>query len=584
VPKTQTTLSALEIANEYAAGVIDGTVPACNSIKLAVQRYLSDLEKVESGKKDWYFDEDKAQRVIDFFQFLQPSQGEFAGKPLELMPWQIFIICNIYGWYKPDGTRRFREGYVEIPRKNGKSTLLSGVGLYMLFGDGEPGSQVYTAASKKDQARIIWDESVKMVNASPNLKKHLKCFQTAIVHAESNSKFCALASEDDTLSGLNPHCGLIDEIHELPNRKVYDIIVTALGTRRQPLIFGITTSGWNRESLCWKQHEYAMKVLTGVFDDEGSESFFAFIATLDEGADWKDEKNWYKVNPSLGFNKKISYMRQLASKAKAEPASLNAFLRFELCVWTQQESKFIPMADWDKCTTGGDYKKLREDTELRLKDRICFGGLDLSTTVDLTAFALYFPPCGELKEKDVILRAADPKGTLLTWCFIPQDNIMQRVERDRVPYDSWQREDFIECTPGNQVDYEWVRAKILELGSRYSIQEIGVDPWNSTQIVQQLGNDGYIMAEIRQGDISMTAPLKELLRIVMTHQLDHLGSPVLRWQADNLVVRVGPTSLMKPDKEHSSERIDAIVAALMAIGRATAVAPEDDDAAGVEVW
>jgi len=584
-------------AVQYAQDVVDGTIPACKYIILACKRYLRMVEIAEA--REWYFDADAAQRVIDFSGYVTPSQGEWAGKPLVLLPWQQFILWNIFGWFKSDGTRLFREAYVEIPRKNGKSTFASIIGLFMLMADHEPGSQVYCAATKKDQAKIIWDEAVLMVKASPALSKHLKPWQTAITHPASNSKFLPLSSDDDKMSGLNIHCGLIDELHEHPNRKVYDIIITSLGTRRQPLIFSITTSGWDRETICWKQHDYGVKILEQIFDDEGSQSFFVYIACLDEGANWQDEKEWFKANPSLGANKKLDYMRRAASKAKQEPAAQNSFLRYELNVWTQQDSRYIPMDKWDLCSGDpdpyADHKKLREDAELRLLGREAFGGLDLATTTDIAAYALLFPPCHELsemgpdpddpkKKKMLVLRAADPKWTLLIWFWIPRDNIQKRAERDRVPYDLWEREEIVYATDGNVIDYDHIHEKIKELGTKYSVQEIAFDPYNATQIVAQLTNDGFLMVQFRQGDVSMNTPTKELLRLVLTGDFVHLANPALRWMADNLVVREGPTGLLKPDKERSTEKIDGIVALIMALGRAQAHAPAEDFDAGDAIF
>lgn len=592
-------------AHQYALDVVEGRIPACDFIIRACKRYFRDIEQAES--KQWYFDEEAAQKVIDFYGFVCPSQGEWAGKPLELLGWEQFILWNLFGWYKADGYRRFTEAYIAVPRKNGKSTFLAPIGLYMEMADNEPGAQVFTAASKRDQALIIWNEAVAMVKASPLLSKHLKCWQTAISHAASNSKFQALSSDDDTMSGLNTHCGLIDELHEHPNRKVYDILMTSTGARRQALIVEITTAGWNRQSICWTQQQYAEKVLKAVINDEGSDSFFAYIACLDKDAKWDDEREWYKANPSLGLTKKIDDMRKLASKAKEEPSSLNAFLRFHLNMWTQQESRFIPMDKWALCSgledpETDDPMEARNKALTELKGRAAIGALDLATVRDIAAYVQIFPPCGQRvrqgeekpdpkdprkKIREQIVIPPDDKWRVLPWFFIPQDNIEQRCKRDKVPYDVWVREGWMTATPGNVIDYEFIRQRIKSLGTEYLVSEIAFDPYNSTNIVTNLKEvDGFNMVLFRQGDISMNMPTKELLRLVLTGGLVHYNNPVLRWMADNLVVVEGATGLIKPDKEKSIEKIDGIVATIMALGRAQAqpTLPEFDAAHAIEVW
>lgn len=582
---------------QYAQDVVDGTLPACKFIILACQRYFRMAEQAES--RGWHFDKDKAQNAIDFFSYLEPSIGEFAGKPIELMPWQQFILWNLFGWYKSeDNTRLFREAYIEIPRKNGKSTFASGIGLYMLMADGEPGAQVFSAATKKEQAKVIWDEAVLMVKASRTLQEHLQCYQTAIVHEASHSKFSPLSSDDEKMSGKNIHCGLIDELHEHTNRKVYDILKTSLGTRVQPLIFSITTAGYDRESICWRQHAYGEKVLTGNLDDEGSQAFFVYMAALDAGADCFDEKEWLKCNPALGACKKLNYMRQMASQAKSEPTALNAFLRYELNQWTQQDTRFMPMDKWDLCSGDPklDYNEVIDAAEESLAGRDGYGGLDLSSTGDVTAFVMLFPPCSELKElgpdpdnpkqkKEAVLRKADDKWRILCRFWIPEENVKKRSEYDRVPYDTWARFGIVTLTPGNVIDYDFVREEVRNLSIRHHIQECAFDRWNATQIVQQLTNDGLTMVEFGQGYRSMSAPTKELLRLVLSEQIVHYGNPCLRWMADNLVVSQDPAGNYKPDKAKSTEKIDGMVALVMALGRATAsVAEEFDAETAIEAW
>lgn len=520
--------------------------------------------------------------MVDFFHFLKPSKGEWANKPIELLDWQVFVLANIFGWKRRDGTRRFREVYIEVPRKNGKSTILAGIGLYGLVADGEPGAEIYSAACTKDQAKIVWDEAVAMRSKSESLSKKIQDYRTALTVLATNSKFLPLASEDSTLDGLNIHIALIDELHEHPTRALYDVLDTATGSRRNPLLFTITTAGVSRNSICWSQHIYAQKVLESNLRDDGSDAFFGYIACLDkvEGKEdylpWDDEEQWAKCNPSLGVSVKIDDLRRKAAKAKETPSALNTFLRKHLNVWTQQETRYLPMDKWEQCSgieEDADPMKERIAALERLKGKGCFCGLDLSTTTDISAFVQVFRDGG--------------KVILVPWFWIPGDNIDKRVKRDKVPYDVWVREGFVHTTPGNVIDYDFIRQRIKSLGEQYLIQEIAFDPYNATQIVAQLKEgDGFNMVLHRQGDISMNMPTKELLRLTMTGDIVHLGNPVLRWMADNLVVIEGATGLVKPDKEKSVEKIDGIVAAIMGLARMNATPNYGDVDASklIEVW
>jgi len=571
-------VTAAQRALDYATNVVDGTIPASKYIILACKRHLDDLET--GNERGLWFDEDAAQRVVDFFKFLKPSKGEWANQPIELLDWQVFVLANIFGWKRADGTRRFREAYIEVPRKNGKSTLLAGIGLYGLVADGEPGAEIYSAACTKEQAKIVWDEAVAMRAKSESLAKKIQDYRTALTVQATNSKFLPLASEDSTLDGLNIHIALIDELHEHPNRALYDVLDTATGSRRNPLLFTITTAGVSRTSICWLQHTYAQKVLESNLRDDGSDSFFAFIACLDKVAGkedylaWDDEREWAKCNPSLGVSVKLDDLRRKAAKAKETPSALNTFLRKHLNVWTQQETRYLPMDKWALC--GGieeDADPLKERLAAleRLKNKECIGGLDLSTTTDISAFVLVF------KDGNKIL--------LMPWFWIPGDNVDKRAKRDKVPYDVWVREGFVLTTPGNVIDYDFIRQRIKSLGQQYLIKEIAFDPYNATQIVGQLKDqDGFEMVLHRQGDVSMNMPTKELLRLTLTGDLVHLNNPVLTWMADNLVVHEGATALVKPDKEKSVEKIDGIVAAIMAIGRYNANPTQEFSGNLIEVW
>jgi phage terminase large subunit-like protein len=510
---------------------------------------------LETGaKRGLYFDREAADRVIRFFAFCCHSKGELAGQAIQLEPWQQFIFWVAFGWKRTvDNHRRFRTVYIELPRKNGKSTMMAGIGLYMLVADGEPGAEIYAAATKKDQARIVHADAIKMRDASPSLKKRIQKFRDNLSIPETNSKFIPLGADEDTLDGLNTHCNIIDELHAHKTRKVWDVLETATGARRQPMQVAITTAGFDKHSICWEQHTYSEKILSQIIDDD---TYFAFIACLDEGADWEDEREWFKANPNLGISKKLDDMRRLAAKAKEQPAALNSFLRLHLDRWTKQDVLWMPMDRWNACNAAVDAEELY--------GRECIGALDLASKTDLAALSLLFAPVDD-----------DEPWKLLQYFWCPEENAELRAKKDRVPYDVWIRQEFIKATEGNVTDYDFIRRDIGELASDYRIKEIAFDPWNATQLVTQLTGDGMEMVEFRQGFASMSAPTKELMAMVLGKKIAHGGNPVLDWMASNVTVRQDPAGNLKPDREKSTEKIDGIVTLIMAIGRAI-VQPEDD--------
>jgi phage terminase large subunit-like protein len=554
----------LPVAEQYARDAAEGRIVCSKWVRQAARRHLHDL--ANGARRGLRFDREAAEHAIQFFVFLHHSKGEWAGQVFQLEPWQQFILWCLFGWLRADGTRRFRTAYVEVARKNGKSTLVAGVGLYLFFADGEPGAEVYCAATKKDQARIVFSEAVRMRTASPSLAKRIVKFRDNMNVPTTNSKFEPLGSDEDTLDGLNVHAAIVDELHAHKTRFVWDVLDTGTAARRQPLMFAITTAGFNRQSVCWKQHEYAEKVLDGILDDD---TLFAFIAALDADDDWEDEKNWAKANPNLAVSVKLDDLRRKAHKAKGDPSALNSFLRLHLNRWTETDSRWLLVDDWNACAhTTGDPRAARLEAESRLAGRRCFGGLDLSSKIDLTAFALIFPPDDD-----------DPLWTVLPYFFMPADNVQRRVKEDRVDYDVWIRQGFIEETEGNVVDYDFVKVRIAALGDRFHVEEIAFDKWNATQLATQLGGLGFTMTEFGQGYASMSGPTNELKGYILGRKFAHLGNPVLRWMASNLVVQQDAAGNVKPNKEKAPEKIDGIVASIMALGRA--IAAGDDDSTSV---
>lgn len=461
----------------------------------------------------------------------------------------------IFGWKRADGSRRFRQGYIAVPRKNGKTTLLSGEGLKLLVADKEPGAEVYTIASTKDQAKLIFDEAVRMRNASPALTQRVGLVKNNLHVLSTNSRFMPLSADDETHHGLNASAGLADELHVHPTRDLWDVIATSQAARRQPLMLGITTHGWDRQSFCYAQYEYSRKILEGIFQDD---TFFAFIAMLDDGANWEDEREWAKCNPNFGKSVKIEYLREQAQRAKNDPTALNAFLRLHLNVWTQQDERAILPHKWAACsgtTPNSDPCETRKLWLQVMKGKTCFAALDLSSTLDLTADLLFFPK-----------QPGFARARVLPFFFVPQETIVERSKKDRVPYDVWERQGFLFATPGNVVDYDFIREHHRNLAREYRIQATAFDPWNATQLVTQLQGDGLPMLEHQQGYRSMSAPTKAVLAMVASADFEHGNNPVLTWMADNLVVTQDPAGNLKPDKSKARERIDGMTALVMAKG------------------
>jgi phage terminase large subunit-like protein len=537
-------------ADQYISDVLAGRVVACHWVKQAAQRHLDDLR--DGAARGLRFDQTEAEHVLKFFSILKHSKGEWAGQPILLEPWQQFMLWCLFGWKRADGTRRFRTAYIEVARKNGKSTIGAGVGLYLLAADGEPGAEIYSAATKRDQARITHLEAVRMVKASPMLKKRIRTFRDNLNIEGTASKFEPLGADSDTMDGLNIHGAIVDEIHAHKTRDTWDKIDTGTGSRRQPLMFGITTAGYDRQSLCWTLNEYTKKILDRVIDDD---SFFGMIFTLDDGTngsardDWQDETTWIKSNPNLGVSKKLDDLRRKAERAKEMPSAQNSFLRLELNVWTQSETKWMPIEHWRACGLPIDYSKLA--------GRKCYAGLDLSSTSDLTAWVLVFPP---LPGEDVYL--------VQSRFWIPEENLQKRVHDDRVPYDVWLRGGFLASTPGNVIDYDFIFEQIERDAKEFKIEEIAFDRWGAARVANVLQAKGLVMVEFGQGFASMSPPMKELERLVMSHKLAHGNNPVLNWMADNVVATLDPAGNIKPDKEKSREKIDGIVSLIMALDRA----------------
>jgi phage terminase large subunit-like protein len=514
---------------------------------------------------EFWFDAGAAELAVDFFrECLVHTKGELAGQPLRLAPWQAEqIIRPLFGWKRADGTRRYREAYIEVPKKNGKSTLAAGIALYMLFADGEIGAEVYSCAGDKDQARIVFNDAKLMRAMSPELRKRSRAYKDAIAVLPTASKYQVLSSDAPTKHGLNPHAILFDELHVQPNRELWDTVTTGVAARRQPLIVAITTAGYDRASLCWEKHDYALKVRDGSIADP---HFLAVIYAASEQDDWRDPATWAKANPNYGLSVKPEYFLGQIKKAEDSLAYLNTFKRLHLNLWTESLTRWLPPDGWQAC--GG-----LVDADA-LAGRPCYAGLDLSTTTDLTAFALLFPPA-----------AGEALWSLLTYFWCPEAMIRRRSQRDRVPYDVWAREGFLRSTPGDVVDYDIVRSDIRALGTRYRIHEIAYDRWNASQLVTQLQEDGARLTPFGQGFASMSAPTKDFEKLIVGQKLRHGDQPVLRWMAANVVLAKDAADNWKPTKAKSTGRIDGVVASIMALGCALRQGgPSIYERRGVVVW
>lgn len=497
------------------------------------------------------FDEGRAGRAQAFIErALVHTKGKWAGEPFELADWQRDeIIRPLFGELRDDGTRAYRTAYLEVARKNGKSELAAAVALYLLLMDGEEGAEVYGAACDREQASIVFRVAADMVRRNPLLSQRCKIIDSrkTITVESTGSFYRAIPAEAAGAHGYNAHGIVFDELHAQPNRDLWDVLTTSTGARSQPLVFAITTAGFDRQSICWELHEYARKVIEGVVDDP---TFFAWIKDTPEDADWQDESVWHLANPALGDFRDIDEMRTMARRAKETPALENTFRRLYLSQWTQSETRYIPMDKW--AATAG------EVDVAALRGRECYAGLDLATVNDVAALVLVFPPEGESDIYKVV-----------PFFWIPEDNMHERVRRDRVPYDAWERQGFITATPGNVIDYAFIRAKLNELADQFYIREVAFDRWGATKISTELQDDGFTMVQFGQGFVSMNSPTKELLKLTLEERMHHGDNPVLRWMCDNLVVRQDPAGNVKPDKEKSTEKIDGMVALIMALDRAT---------------
>lgn len=490
-----------------------------------------------------------AERAVAFINSLKHTKGVWYGKNFDLLPWQNKIVKDIFGTLKPNGYRQYNTAYVEIPKKQGKSELAAAIALYLTCGDNEYGAEVYGCASDRQQASIVFDVAVEMIKLCPPLMKRCKIIasQKRIVYMPLNSFYQVLSAESYTKHGLNVHGVIFDELHAQPNRALYDVMLHGSGdARKQPLFFLITTAGTDRNSICYEVHQKAEDILQGRKHDD---SFYPVIYGIKDEDDWTDEKNWYKANPSLDVTVDVEKLRTAFNSAKENPAEENLFRQLRLNQWVKQSIRWMPMDKWDLCSFGIDIESL--------KGRACYAGLDLSSTTDITALVLVFPPENE-----------EDKYIILPFFWLPEETIDLRVRRDHVPYDTWQQKGLVMTTEGNVVHYGFIEKFIEELGKIYNIKEIAYDRWGAVQMVQNLEGMGFTIVPFGQGYKDMSPPTKELMKLVLEQRIAHGGNEVLRWMMDNVFVKTDPAGNIKMDKGKSTEKIDGAIATVMALDRA----------------
>jgi len=489
------------------------------------------------------YDKVAAERIVKFIeQRCTHVKGELAPANIKLEDWTKEILREIFGWMREDGTRKYRMAYIEVPRKNGKTTITAGVGLYMLLADDEKGAEVYSAAASREQANIAFEIASQMVEQDAKLESRCEVFRSAITVPKTNSRFKSLSKESKTKHGLNASCVIVDELHAHPDRELFDVLLTSTGSRRQPLVIVITTAGVKDEtSIGWIMHEKARKQIEGIENDE---SFYAKIYGASDDDDPSDEKVWKKANPNLDISVKMDYLRDQWHRVESEPSFLNVFKRLHLDIWTGSYHAFISSIEWNACNI-----KLVKEKDMVGQECIC--ALDLASTSDFNAFVCVF------KE--------DETYHVLPYFWIPKDTIKNRPNSQQIQ--SWVDQKYITATPGNVSDYNYIRKKIGELSDKFTIQQVAFDRWNARQLAIDLEDDGLNMIEFIQGYKSFSPAMKELERLILKKQLNHGGHPVLTWMNDNLVYSQDPAGNIKPNKVKSADKIDGMVSLIMCIGR-----------------
>lgn len=519
-----------------------------------ILRLIPGYDPYESAGDCW-FDEEAAELACGFFpDCLRHVKGEWAGTPIVLEPWQKAIIGNLFGWKRPDGMRRYRTALLYLPRKNAKTTLAAGIVVFVGSCDGEAGAEIYSAAADREQAQLVFVIAREMILAKKELKDRTQIYKKAIVFEDGLSSYKSISADAATKHGYNAHLVVVDELHAQPNSDLVEVLETSQASRRQPLMIYLTTADFKRESICNSTLEYACKVRDGKIEDE---SFLPVIYAASEKDDWKSEDTWRAANPNYGISVKADYIKRKCKKAEDTPRFENTFKRLHLNIQTDTDVKFFAMDRWDSCT---DY--IGEEV---LAGRSCYAGFDLATNTDIAGYVLLFP-------------WDDEKYVILPRLFIPKDNLWKRVRVDKVPYDIWATDGHLTITPGNAIDYSFIKESFWRDAEKYKIEKCAFDRWGFEALRQQFISEGVpedMFIAFGQGYASMSAPMKALERIVLAEKLIHNGHPILKWMASNTVVMEDARENIAPNKKKSPEKIDGIVMTIMALGLAITQPPEE---------
>lgn len=537
----------------YALDVCAGTVVAGRLLHLACERHLRDLERhgVARGGNLW-FDVRAAVRAISFIEgFCRHFKGVWAGKLLKLAPWQVFLVASLFGWRRADGTRRFRRAYVQVAKKNGKSTLMAAIGLYMLIADREPGAEVCSVATTRGQAREVWGAAAKMVKKDASLRRKVKPFRVALTYEGGDASFRPITASADAEDGASPSCIIADELHRWPNRDLFDLLENASAARSQPLFLAITTAGSGRSGVCWEEREYAEQVLDGVLVNE---AHFALIFEPDEGDAWDAEVTWQKANPSLGASVDLREFRETAERARGKTSLRLAFERYRCNRWTDAAMGWITAEEWRACGGGP-----------RLDDwpagwRVV-PGLDLSKSRDWSAAAVVAMP----EEGSELYRVA-----FKIW--LPGEDIVERERYLRVPLREWAEAGWIELTEGTRTDQDVVGDWFRELSERHHIERVAYDPTGAWKLSVELERFGITMAEILQRMDRLGPATIETEELIVTGRLQHDDNPAIAWMMSNVELEQDRDLNKRPSRRKSRSKIDAIVALIMAAYEAIKIA------------
>jgi phage terminase large subunit-like protein len=550
MPTATRTYPYVGAALDYAHDVVSARVPACRWVRLACERQLRDLDTYKSKDDPFYFDAQAGNRVCDIVQRFPHIKGVWAQrrKRIELEPWQCFIVCSVFGWMcRATDTRRFRVAYIEVPRKNAKSTLTSALGNYLVACDGEAGAHVVSVANTRDQAKLIFNDAQLMAKREPGFlsKFGVQVNAHTIVQAETASKFEALSAEHSNLDGLNIHAALIDELHAHPTRGLWDVLETATGSRAQSLIWAITTAGLNRASVCYEQRGHVIEILNGAVQDD---SYFGIIYTIDDGDDPYAEESQIKANPNYGVSIYLDGLRTAAARAQTMPSQQNAYLTRHLNVWVNADSAWLPAGAWEKCA----------DSNLEILDfehQPCYLGLDLAFRSDIAALVAYFPPQGK---RDW--------GAVFGYYYLPEDTI---ARAENAHYQGWESAGRLVSTPGPVTNFDYILDQVADFAARFEVVEIASDPYKNLPIVTGLQKQGLRMpiVDIRQSPPNMSPAMIELEGLVLSQKIHHDGDPILAWMMANVKChRSG--DLIQPRKDSDEKKIDGVTALVMALSRA----------------